>query len=73
MRFQGLTIDEYVIKEDKDKESEIRFQDFVHEALEGGWCITKAKRHHQKLIVALMGAKSCLRDVFLFHLNLMVS
>jgi hypothetical protein len=73
MSFQGLAIDEYVIKEDKDKYLEIWFQYFVHEALEGGWYIAKVKRHDQKLIVALMGVKSCLGDVFFFHPNLMLS
>ena len=43
MSFPRLTIEEYVIKEFKDKDSEIQFQDFVHEPLEGGWLIAEAK------------------------------
>lgn len=38
----------------------------------GRWMAHCKERHDQKLIVALMGVKSCLRYVFLFHLNLMV-
>ena len=73
MSFPRLIVDEDVIKEDKEKVSKIRFHNFIHEALEGGRHITKSKRHNQKLIVAFMGAKSSLRNVFLFHPDLMVS
>ena len=36
MRFPGFTVGENVIKENKDKGLEIRFLNFIHEALEGG-------------------------------------
>ena len=42
-------------------------EDMIHEALEGGWGITQAKGHDQKLIVALMSFTSNLRNVCLFH------
>lgn len=35
MRIPRLTIDEDVIKEDKEKGAEIRFHNFIHESLEG--------------------------------------
>jgi hypothetical protein len=44
-----------------------------HEALEGGGGITKAKGHDQKLIVALMSSKGSLRNVCLFHTDLVVA
>lgn len=73
MSFPRLTVDEDVIKEYKDKGLKIWLHNFIHEAMEGGRNIAKSKRHNQKIIVAFMGAKSHLRDVFLFHLDLMVS
>jgi hypothetical protein len=39
----------------------------IHEALEGGGGITQAKRHDQKLIVALMSSKGHLGNVCLLH------
>ena len=73
MSFPRSTIDEIVIKEDKEKGSKIRFHKFIHEDLEGGRRIAMSKRNNQKIIVAFMGAKTNLRNVFLFHLDLMVS
>jgi hypothetical protein len=52
---------------------EKRTEDMIHEALEGGWGITQAKGHDQKLIVALMISKGNLRNVFLFHTYLVVA
>ena len=73
MRFPIFTIDEDVIKEHKEKGLKIRFQYVIHESLEGGWCILKAKRHDQKLIIAFMGMESCLRNLCLFHVDLMAT
>ena len=52
---------------------EKRVEDMVHEALEGGRGITQAKGHDQKLIVALMSSKCSLRNVYLFHMDLVVA
>jgi hypothetical protein len=52
---------------------EKRMKDMIHEALEGGGCITQAKGHDQKLIVALMSSKESLRNVCLFHTDLVVA
>jgi hypothetical protein len=52
---------------------EKRMQDMVHEALEGVGVITKDKGHNQKIIVALMSSKGSLRNVCLFHTDLMVA
>jgi hypothetical protein len=48
-------------------------KDMIHEALEGGGGITQAKGHDQKLIVALMSAKGCLGNVYLFHKYLVIA
>ena len=72
MSFPRLTVDEDVLKEDKDKGLEIWFHNFIHETLEGGWFITKSKRRNQKLIVAFVSGKRCHRNVFLFHFDLMI-
>ena len=73
MIFPRLIVDEDVVKEHKDKGLKIRFQCVIHEALEGGRCIAKAKRHDQELIMAFMGMESCLRNVCFFHADLMVT
>jgi hypothetical protein len=48
-------------------------EDMIHEVLEGGGGITQAKEHDQKIIVALMSSKGSLRNVFLFHTNIVVA
>jgi hypothetical protein len=48
-------------------------EDMIHEDLESGGRITKAKGHYQELIVALMRLKYSLRNVCLFHTYLVVS
>jgi hypothetical protein len=50
-----------------------RTEDMIHEALESGGSIIQAKRHDQKLIVTLMSSKCSLRNVFLFHMDLVVT
>jgi hypothetical protein len=53
--------------------TEKRTEDKILEALEGGWGITQAKGHDQKLIVALMSSKGILGNVYLFHTYLVVA
>jgi hypothetical protein len=48
-------------------------EDIIHEDLEGGGGITQAKRHDQKIIVALMSSKGSLGNVCLFHTYLVVA
>jgi hypothetical protein len=52
---------------------EKRTKDMIHEALESGGSIMQAKGNDQKLIVALMNSKGSLRNVYLFHTDLMVA
>jgi hypothetical protein len=53
--------------------AEKRTKDMIHESLEGGGGITKAKGHDQKLVVDLMSSKGSLGNVFLFHTYLVVA
>jgi hypothetical protein len=69
----GLTIDEDIIKENYCKMTEKRMKDMIDEALESGGSIAQAKGHEQKLIVALMSSKCSLRNVCLFHTDLVVA
>jgi len=48
-------------------------EDMIHEAFKSGGSITQSKGHDQKLIVALMSLKCCLRNVRLFHTYLVVA
>ena len=43
MFFPSEVVDEDVIKENKDKFSEIRFEQVIHEALKSGWGVTETK------------------------------
>jgi len=44
----------------------------VHEDLGGQRCITKAKEHYQKLIIAFMSAKHSFWTIFLLHEKLVI-
>ena len=68
----GATVDEDVIKENKDKFFEIWFEQVVHKALKSGGAIRKTKRHDQKLIMAFMSSESSLWNVSFFHANLVI-
>jgi hypothetical protein len=50
-----------------------RAEDMVHEALKGGEVVTQPKGHDQKLIVALLSVKGRLRNVGLFHMDLVIA
>jgi hypothetical protein len=52
---------------------EKRIEDMIHESLEGGWGITQAKEHDQKLIVDLMSSKGNLGNACLLHTYLVVA
>jgi hypothetical protein len=53
--------------------TEKRAKDMIHEALEGGGGITQAKGHDKKIIVSFMSSKGSLRNVCLFHTDLVVA
>jgi hypothetical protein len=68
----SVAINENVIKQNQDKISKVRFQCFIHETLEGGWGISKAKRPGQEFIMSFMSYESSLRNICLLHLNLVI-
>ena len=69
----SVVVNENVIKENQDKILKVGFQYFIHETLEGGWSIAKAKRHDQEFIMSLMIFESSLRDIYLLHPNLLIT
>jgi hypothetical protein len=50
-----------------------RMKDMIHGALESGGSITQAKGYDQKIIVSLMSSKGSLRNLYLFHMDLVVA
>jgi hypothetical protein len=73
MVYPSFSIDEDIIKENYDTMTEKRTEDMIHEALESGGSITQAKGHDQKLIVSLTSSKGSLRNVCLFHIDLVLA
>ena len=68
----GFTIDEDIIKEDQNEVSQVGPKYFIHQCLECGRRIHEAKWHSQKVIVAIMCAEICIRDIILMNLNLVI-
>jgi hypothetical protein len=52
--------------------TEKRMEDMIHEALESRGSITQTKGNEQKCIVALMSSKGSIRNVCLFHMDMVV-
>ena len=69
MCLPNSTINQYDIK--KGHISNICLQDFIHGALKDGGSITNSKMRDQKLILVFMCLEICLRNILLFHLDLM--
>jgi hypothetical protein len=73
MRLASIgTVDEYIIKEDKNKLAKERPQDGVHQALKSGRGVCQAEGHNHELKVAFMGAECRLLNVVDVHPNLVV-
>ena len=67
-----FTVDEDIIKKYQNEFLQIGSEYFIHQALECGRSISETKGHDQKLIVAIMCAKSYFRDISLMNPNLMI-
>ena len=67
-----FTIDEDVIKDDQNEVPQEGPEYFIHQCLECGRSIPEAKWHDQKLIVAIICAESCFRDIILMNPNLVI-
>ena len=73
MFFPGEAVDEDLIKENKDKFSEIWFEQVIHVALKSGWGIKKTKWHDQEFIMAFISSESSLWNVYFFHVNFVIA
>jgi len=69
----SVTVDENVIEENKDKFSEIWFEEVVHKAMKSRWSVTKTEWHDQELIMAFMSSESSLWNFNFFHAKLVVA
>jgi hypothetical protein len=49
------------------------FKYIIHETLECGGCITKAKRHHQELILAFLSMIFFGGNISLFRIDLVIT
>ena len=67
-----FTIDEDIIKEDRNEVLQVAIEYFIHQCLECGRSIIEAKGHDKKLKVAIICAKSHFRDIILMNLNLVI-
>ena len=72
MLIPSFTIDEDIIKEDQNEVSQVGPKYFIHQFLECGRSLCQAKWHDQKLIVAIMCAESCFRDIIVMNPNLVI-
>jgi hypothetical protein len=73
MGLPSFAIDENIIKENQAKMTQERTKDMIHETLKSGGSIREAEWHNQELIVTLMSYECSLGNVFLLHMNLVVS
>ncbi|KAK4731438.1 hypothetical protein R3W88_024426 [Solanum pinnatisectum] len=64
---------QYIIYEDNNKGIQVRSEHFIHQVHRRFWGICQSKRHYQKLIIAIMYSKSCLRDILCPNLQLMIT
>jgi hypothetical protein len=67
------TIYQEVVEENKCELPDEGLHDVIHESLESGWCIVKAKWHYKKLEMTTMCPESYLVDVAGMHSDLMIS
>lgn len=63
MLLKGGAINEDIIKENDDKFSKVRAEKIIHGCLKSGGCVSEAKWHDHKLIMAGMSSKRCFMNV----------
>ena len=69
----SLRVNQNIVGKYKYKLSQLCGKNMIHTKLESRWCIAKAKRHYQILIVAIVSPESCFMDVRLMHSYLVVT
>ena len=52
-----FAIDQDVVKENKNTSVQEGAEDLVHECLKRRWRVGEAERHHEKLVMAMVGAE----------------
>jgi hypothetical protein len=70
--FPGFAINQDIVEKDYDKLTEVLLKQSVHSVLKGGWGVAEAKGHHQKLIVAEVGAERRFVNIIRGHADLMI-
>lgn len=70
MSLPSFTMDQYIIEEENKKILKIRSQNFIHGAFESTRSILESKRHNQKHMMAFVGAKIRIRNLGIFHEDL---
>jgi hypothetical protein len=71
--FGGLGENEDVIQVNDDEGVEVLAENFMHEALEGGWGVGKAKRNHSEFKMAITCTEGSFGDVVRGHADLVVA
>lgn len=73
MIFLPFTIYQNIVEEDKDELEKKLLKDVIHQGLEGGGRIAKAKRQHLEFVMSMVRSEGYFRNVLLVHTNLMVA
>ena len=67
------TVDQNVIEKHQHKPAQVWAQDVVHQCLERRGGVGETERHHQKLVVAVVGAERRLGHVLRVHAHLVIA
>lgn len=73
MIIKGHIVNQYIVKEDDDKASEVRPENHIHCRLEEGRSITQSKGRDLEFVMSMMRAKHYLNYVLRMHSNLMIA
>lgn len=65
--FPCSTVHQDVVEKDKDKSAQMKWEDLIHQLLEGSWCIGESEWHYQKFELTLMHLEVCLVFITWLH------
>lgn len=68
-----FTVNKDDIEENQNELTQMFFEDFAHERLDGGGRIGETERHNQKFKMPMMCSKGRLLYIILIHSYLMIS
>jgi hypothetical protein len=66
-------VNEDFVEENKDKASEERLENIIHESLESGGGVGEAKGHHKELIMSLVSPKGHFSNILRAYPNLVIA